>query len=146
MCLKLNKLDSCHLMCPAVTPPPLSSAPPPTLSFSGCDDWEWTLCVCEWFLKKPSCPRLCASVWELFKVLVHELWPLTSALVALEPYCLPHSRCFIYGPLHFWLWWLQYLSSYLNCIFKDFYTIFTCNTIWNSSFSFFWQPFLNSFI
>lgn len=31
-----------------------------------------------------------------------------------------HSQCFIYGPLHFWLWWLQYLSSYLNCIFKDF--------------------------
>lgn len=31
-----------------------------------------------------------------------------------------HSQCFIYGPLHFWLWWLQYLISYLNCIFKDF--------------------------
>lgn len=31
-----------------------------------------------------------------------------------------HSQCFIYGPLHFWLWWLKYLSSYLNCIFKDF--------------------------
>lgn len=31
-----------------------------------------------------------------------------------------HSQYFIYGPLHFWLWWLQYLSSYLNCIFKDF--------------------------
>lgn len=31
-----------------------------------------------------------------------------------------HSQSFIYGPLHFWLWRLQYLSSYLNCIFKDF--------------------------
>lgn len=30
------------------------------------------------------------------------------------------KECFIYGPLHFWLWWLQYLCSYLNCIFKDF--------------------------
>lgn len=81
----------------------------------------------------PFCPPLCASMWEL---LSPSSWTLTfdqtliKSLVVVvkrgsyvgtgEAPLSTHSQCFIYGPLHFWLWWLQYLSSYLNCIFKDF--------------------------
>lgn len=79
----------------------------------------------------PFCPLLCAPLWELISP---SSWTLTfdqaliQSLVVVaergsyvgEAPLSTHSQCFIYGPLHFWLWWLQYLSSYLNCIFKDF--------------------------
>lgn len=143
---------------PCSNPPPaLTSSPVPPSFFSRCasvnrtsgrDYWEWTLQLV-WvtfvrlrvclssdrrnFKNQPSCPLLCASMWEL---LSPSSWTLTfdqaliQSLVVVEKGRLrgdsreaplsTHSQCFIYGPLHFWLWWLQYLSSYLNCIFKGF--------------------------
>lgn len=171
-------------MCPAVTPslppPALTSSPVPPSFFSRCasvnrtsgrDYWEWTLQLCvsdvcasasvfvsdrRDFKEQPSCPLLCASMWER---LSPSSWTLAfdraliQSLVVVEKGRLrgdsreallsTHSRCFIYGPLHFWLWWLQYLSSYLNCIFKDF--IQYLHAIWYELIFFilfFCQPFV----
>lgn len=68
-----------------------------------------------WELRSPSSWTLTfdrALIWSL--VVVAETVRVGEAPLS------THSHRFIYGPLHFWLWWLQYLSSYLNCIFKDF--------------------------
>lgn len=68
-----------------------------------------------WELRSPSSWTLTfdrALIWSL--VVVAETVRVGEAPLS------THSQRFIYGPLHFWLWWLQYLSSYLNCIFKDF--------------------------
>lgn len=73
------------------------------------------LCAPMWELRSPSSWTLTfdrALIWSL--VVVAETVRVGEAPLS------THSQRFIYGPLHFWLWWLQYLSSYLNCIFKDF--------------------------
>lgn len=145
---KGRHLCPCRLICPAVTPFLLPAAPPfswlclckqnfrPRLLRMNFETvWVAFVHLRVWLSAIGENGKnfpLCSSMWEL---LSPSSWTLTfdqaliKSLVVVKRGSLvgtgeaplsAHSQRFIYGLLHFWLWWLQYLSSYLNCIFKDF--------------------------